>query len=448
MTRVRLMVTLALVSALVAMFGASTALAYEFPSTNAENQASGAPYVAEVDSGPGWITLAFHNPKNYGANFEYRIDGQVRTDGDPHPVVIGDYWYVPSILLPNSGSSPTHKTFYAYETVEIRLARGAERDHDFDWTPFDVPSPTNCVFDTVGTTMTLLADCTTAATIYVPDGYTLDGNGFTITAVDPGPGSFTGAVVANAGMSMNVVNLGVSAENLKIVCHAGDARLAGIKLAAASGTIAYNTVIGINQGASGCQEGNAIEVRNLVGYSNPPLPAETSVTVEIAYNTVSDYQKTGILVSGNVHADIHHNWVGDSATQANLAANSVQLSYGASGSITHNTVYGNQWFGASNYAATALLVLDAKIVEISKNNIRGNSDVGIYLSLNDEVIVDNNRVFDDGEDGNQRDYDYGIGAWDGDGDTLTNNKVRGFDTPYDGLGEDIGSNKVIGQPAD
>ena len=46
-------------------------------------------------------------------------------------------------------------------------------------------SPTACVFTTSGMTMTLTADCTTDHTILVPQGYTLDGNGNSITAVDP-----------------------------------------------------------------------------------------------------------------------------------------------------------------------------------------------------------------------------------------------------------------------
>ena len=33
-------------------------------------------------------------------------------------------------------------------------------------------------------TMSLVADCTTDTTIFVPDGWTLDGKGYTITAVD------------------------------------------------------------------------------------------------------------------------------------------------------------------------------------------------------------------------------------------------------------------------
>ncbi|MFO7546389.1 MAG: hypothetical protein R6W77_12930, partial [Trueperaceae bacterium] len=64
---------------------------------------------------------------------------------------------------------------------------------------------TGCTFVDDGTVMTLTADCTTDATIFVPDGYTLDGAGFTITAVDPAGDHFRGAVVANAGVTMTMV---------------------------------------------------------------------------------------------------------------------------------------------------------------------------------------------------------------------------------------------------
>ncbi len=57
-------------------------------------------------------------------------------------------------------------------------------------------------------TMALVADCTTDTTIGVPDGYTLDGKGLTITAVDGPTGTaFDGAVVQNDGTAMNVKNL-------------------------------------------------------------------------------------------------------------------------------------------------------------------------------------------------------------------------------------------------
>ena len=121
----------------------------------------------------------------------------------------------------------------------------------------------NCSFTTVGTTMTLDGDCQTDATILVPDGMTLDGNGHTITGVDPAGGHFTGPVVGNGGATAHVTRLGVTVAGLANVCDAGDDRLRGIMFMGASGSITHNEVSDINQGPSGCQEGNAIEVPQL-----------------------------------------------------------------------------------------------------------------------------------------------------------------------------------------
>src|SRR5438309_258759 len=142
---------------------------------------------------------------------------------------------------------------------------------------------TTCVFSTIGTTMTLLANCTTDSTILVPNGFTLDGNGNTITAVDPAGDHFRGAVVKNGGTTANVTNLGATALNLADVCDGGDDRLRGILFDGASGSITDNTVFNINQGASGCQEGNAIEVRNA-----PFDNTGTDVNVTISGNVVTN----------------------------------------------------------------------------------------------------------------------------------------------------------------
>lgn len=295
---------------------------------------------------------------------------------------------------------------------------------------------TTCTFTTVGTTMTLDADCTTDTTILVPAGFTLDGDGNTITAVDPVAGHFLGAVIKNAGTVAHVTNLTVTASGLANVCDGGDDRLRGILFDGAAGSITKSTVIGINQGASGCQEGNAIEVRNEPFDGQHP----GTLKVEIAHNVVDSYQKTGIVANGDVDVDIHHNVVGASATQENLAANSIQIGFGALGSVTHNQIDGNQWKGTSDWAATAILIYDASPgVEVSQNNIGGNSDVGVY-AFADGSVVNNNRVFDQGADHPNSGYDIGIGSY-GD-NSVTNNKVRGFDDPYDGLA-DLGSNKVI-----
>lgn len=247
-----------------------------------------------------------------------------------------------------------------------------------------------------------------------------------------------GAVVRNAGATASVVRLTVTALNLANACDAGEARLRGIMFQGASGLIAGNTVIGINQGPSGCQEGNAIEVRNFLDHP------ETRV-VEIAHNTIVEYQKTGIVTNGDVRAWIHHNQVGGSATQANLAANSVQVGFGALGIVEYNAIASNSWLGfdpvTSDFAATAVLLFDSAPGSVVRHNnlMEGNADVGIYV-FGDTTMVDNNRVFDEGPDAG---YDIGIGDY-GTGNSVTNNKVRGYDVPYDGVSG--GRNKVVPSP--
>lgn len=294
------------------------------------------------------------------------------------------------------------------------------------------PSPalaaTDCVFVTQGPTVRLAGDCTTDATIFIPPGVTLDGRGHTITAVDPPGGHFVGAVVQAGGSPAHVRNLVVTAAGLANVCDAGADRLRGIMFDAASGSVTHSAVIGINQGPSGCQEGNAIEVRNAPFDGTHP----NTQRVEIAHVTVDGYQKTGIVANGDVEVDVHHNDVGASATQQNLAANSIQLGFGALGVVAHNRVDGNEWLGPSNFAASAILAFATGAgAVIDRNNIRGNSDVGLFL-VADGLFADNNKIFDVGADGPHGDFGIanlnatftGCGA-----NTITNNKVRGFDAP-------------------
>lgn len=282
---------------------------------------------------------------------------------------------------------------------------------------------TTCTFTTVGTTMTLDSDCTTDETIFVPDGFTLDGAHNTITALDPAGGHFTGAVIANGGSVAHITRVIVDTLALSDVCDAGADRLRGIMLEGASGSIANTRVYNINQGPSGCQEGNAIEVRNAPFDGTHP----NTMTVEVANNRVFDYQKTGILANGDVNVNIHDNIVGESATQANLAANSIQLGFGALGSVTNNDIKGNQWLGPSDFAATAVLIYATDIVDVSNNYISGNSDVGLYIFADDGTYTFNT-VYDIGVDGPHGDY--GIFN-DGTGNTIEDNVVRGFVTPYE-----------------
>lgn len=293
----------------------------------------------------------------------------------------------------------------------------------------------NCVFTDTGSSWILQGDCTTDTSIVVPDGYTLDGNGNTITGVDPAGGHFVGAVVVNGGSSMYVQDVNLTVSDLTNVCDVGNDRLRGIMFQGASGEVSHSSVIGINQGpATGCQEGNAIEVRNSGDFDGINV-------VEIDHNVIDAYQKTGIVANGDVSVTIEHNVVGSSVDQHDLAANSVQFGFGGAGSLIHNDIMGNQWFGASDDVATAVLLYQPGAVTVSDNNIAGNSDTGIY-AFGDNLVIDNNRIFDSGVDVNQHGYDIGIGNYGN--NSVTNNKVRGFDTPYDGVVG--GNNKVVASP--
>jgi hypothetical protein len=237
---------------------------------------------------------------------------------------------------------------------------------------------TDCTFTTVGTTMTLNASCTTDATIYIPDGFTLDGAGYTITAHDPAGGHFVGGVLKNAGAVAHVTNVTVTVSGLQNACDGGDARLAGIWLQDASGSVTNSAVVNINQGQSGCQEGNAIQVRSAPYDGTHPA----TKTVTVSGNTVSGYQKTGLLANGDVFLDAYNNQITGLGPVPFIAQNGLQLGYGAMGSIHDNVISGNYYSG-SGWTSAGILAFD---INASDNKIFRN-DFG-----------DNQRKFDQVED--------------------------------------------------
>lgn len=234
--------------------------------------------------------------------------------------------------------------------------------------PTSASATNNCAWDnSVANTMTLVANCTTDATILIPDGWTLDGAGFTITAVDPPAGHFVGAVVMNGGASANVINLTVTTSALKNACDDGANRLRGILFDGAAGEILGNTITNINQGASGCQEGNAIEVRNA-----PFDTTGTDLSVTISDNTISNYQKTGIVTNGSVRATITNNTVMGLGPVNYIAQNGIQIGFGATAVVSGNTVSGNYYSG-DGWISCGLLYYAADGVKAMRNFVSGGN---------------------------------------------------------------------------
>lgn len=236
-----------------------------------------------------------------------------------------------------------------------------------------------CTFTISKKTKTLNADCTTTSSIVVPDGFTLDGAGHTITAADPMGDHFKGGVIQNGGPSANVTNVKITTSGLADVCDGGAARLRGILFDGASGSITNNVITDINQGASGCQEGNAIEARNF------DSPAISRVVIDS--NTVTGYQKTGIVANGNVDATITDNTVDGGAPVNYIARNGIQVGFGATGMVKRNTVKGNSYTGPD--VSGGIIVVGGpgygagldfcRNVQIMQNTIT-EADVAVFIS--------------------------------------------------------------------
>jgi hypothetical protein len=237
--------------------------------------------------------------------------------------------------------------------------------------------------------ITLEDACTTDTTVFIPDGLTFDGAGRVLTAVDPVGGTFPGAILRNRGETAHVRNVKVRAQGLLTEgpCAAADARLAGIRLLGASGSVVDSEVLGVfrNKRAAddpagvpwGCQEGFAIEVRN----------RDASVTrqVDLLRNRVSGYQKAGLLLSGRMEVHVDSNTVTGAGPVAHIAQNGVQLSDGATGQVTGNQISDHAYTGGSD-TASGILVAGGPVFGIALvrdailegNTLTGN-DVGINL---------------------------------------------------------------------
>jgi hypothetical protein len=286
-------------------------------------------------------------------------------------------WTSLSCLAP--GVTPT-------VTVTVTNGAGLSVSHTFPitWTgPACTRAP--CLFSLGDGRVELAADCTTDATLLIPEDYTFDGKGHTVTAVDPPGGTFTGAVLRNRGTKARVRNVTVTASGLRDVCKDSAARLRGILLEGASGEVVDSEVRNLEKGAgaSGCQEGFGIEVRNDDAGRGP-------FQVDVLRNRVSRYQKTGLLAVGAVQVTLSDNTVDGGGPVGHIARNGLQVSFGARARVTGNTVSGNAYTGtAQDTTAGGLVVTGGSYfgpgsplvtdLVVEGNTFTGN-DVGVSLS--------------------------------------------------------------------
>lgn len=294
---------------------------------------------------------------------------------------------------------------WATSTVHVDAfaitAAGASETYDFE------PSLEPCAFAPAAPTRTVrLTDhCTTDHTLYIPNGWSVDGAGFTITAVNPATGDFLGPVIRNGGARAHARGLHIVGDFAGSGgCHGGAERLAGIAFEEASGTIMFSTVENILRAPHyGCQEGNGIQVRNAPFDGTHPNTQE----VLIQQNTILRYQKTGILANGDVRVEIISNEVSSAADADGnnldyiIAGNAIQVGFGAAHATIHgNRIQGNDFDGVDWWDGTAMLIFQVSSVAITSNRIGAGSpgpldektDIGIWVDNSRNVNIMNNYI--------------------------------------------------------
>lgn len=121
-------------------------------------------------------------------------------------------------------------------------------------------------------------------------------------------------------------------------------------------------------------------------------------TGKISGNTLTNYQKGGIVVNGSgSNVDVSGNTVTGQGPVDYIAQNGIQFGYGSSGSAMKNTVTGNQYTGSSTVSGGIIVVggpyygtcpdgpcLYTTGIQIVQNTVT-NNDVGVWLTNIDEV---------------------------------------------------------------
>jgi hypothetical protein len=243
--------------------------------------------------------------------------------------------------------------------------------------------------DGAGSLYTLTQDISTYTTITMPDDATLDGAGHKITAVEDAehrnfPGPVLASAVGNdsAPAELDVENLDITTQGFEGGSNSDG--LTGIYMYRAGGSLTDVSVDGISHG-NGVQEGNAISIRNRISGDDINVPR---AKVELSDIEVTNYQKTGLLLDGNLTFTVENARVGQGAgpqgqPNPTIAANSLQISRGASGSVTNSTIKLN-----SHEEATGVLLYNAKNVDFDRVRVDGNAPAtaGIDVSNNSNTI--------------------------------------------------------------
>lgn len=168
-----------------------------------------------------------------------------------------------------------------------------------------------------------------------------------------------------------------------------DTRYYGIFVLDSTGEISGNTIKGITHGpANGTQSGVGIRASARAG---------ASTDVDITGNSISDYQKNGVVITNfyggtAVNADVSLNSVAGSGPVNYIAQNGVQISDGATATIVDNEISDHD-YTPFTAAAVGVLLISAGNVTVDGNNIHDNME-GMYVQQTDDAVITDNTFVD------------------------------------------------------
>jgi len=124
-------------------------------------------------------------------------------------------------------------------------------------------------------------------------------------------------------------------------------------------------------------------------------------TVTITGSTINDFQRTGLLVQGNVTVDATGNTFGppdlslnpDGVAQNTIQIGSPAIALPSHGKLENNTIIGSS-YGRPAAASDAILFAGASGVTVTKNTFEGDgTDVGVdFVLTNTDIVVSYNAI--------------------------------------------------------
>jgi parallel beta-helix repeat protein len=225
--------------------------------------------------------------------------------------------------------------------------------------------------------------------------------------------------------NVQLVNLVVDGAGNGLGANCGAPNLIGIYYQDASGLM--NEVVARNQTAvpaNGCQWGLGIFVQS--GTSLVTHAAGTS-TVTVEHSSVHDFMKNGI--TGNevgTALTVSNNEVRGQGSTTGAAENGIQLGFGATGTVTTNTVIDSVWAPDTSSdtgdAAAGILIYDVANANVNTNHV-GDTQFGIAVVADTAGAANNATISNNVLDGTLI-FD-GIDVCGSTGGTISGNTVAG-----------------------